>query len=197
VPEPTATVAGQSIALHLTGYPDIPNRWGAGHIRATSIRLDYGNNRTPDGRHAFVTGVWVRENGEATTDPIDRYYDASDGDMSAWPDWLALLARLNAPTATKPLSTRAESHEAAVERVREAAQGLYAHVGIRVLAALDEEAPLTPCTCRQAVHAREHTGRTIDDCPWCTPAPDIRPNRAAGRAVTTVDARLLRTNPET
>lgn len=38
---------------------------------------------------------------------------------------------------------------------------------------------LTPCTCRQAVHALEHKGRTVPDCPWCTPTPDIRPNQPA------------------
>lgn len=26
---------------------------------------------------------------------------------------------------------------------------------------------LTPCTCRQAVHAREHNVRTVPGCPWC------------------------------
>lgn len=101
---PTATIAGQSIALHLTNYPDIPNRWGAGHIRATGIRLDYGNSHTPDGRHAFVTGLWVHDDGEATTDPIDRYYDAPNGDTSDWPDWIAALARehVPAPAADRP-----------------------------------------------------------------------------------------------
>lgn len=57
----------------------------------------------------------------------------------------------------------------------------------------EEPAPLTPCTCRQAVHALEHHGRTIPNCPWCTPAPNIRPNQPAGRTVNTVDTRLLGT----
>lgn len=104
--QPTATVAGQSIALHVTGYPDLPNRWGTGHIRATGIRLDYGNNRTPNGRHAFVTGLWIREDGEPTTDPIDRYYDAPDGDMSDWPDWLAELTRQHTPTVARDAALR-------------------------------------------------------------------------------------------
>jgi len=30
---------------------------------------------------------------------------------------------------------------------------------------------LTPCTCRQSVHTREH-GTPVDGCPWCTPNPD-------------------------
>jgi hypothetical protein len=66
----------------------------------------------------------------------------------------------------------------------------------RIATALDGVNPagLTPCTCRQTVHAQEHTNRPVDDCPWCMPAPNIRPN--AGRAVETVDARLLRSNPE-
>lgn len=60
------------------------------------------------------------------------------------------------------------------------------------IAAAQQQPELTPCTCRQAVHALEHRGRTIPTCPWCTPAPNIRPNRAApGRAVDTVDTRLL------
>ena len=153
--QPTATVAGQSIALNVTGYPDVPNRWGTGHIRVTGIRLDYGNSRTPDGRHAFITGLWIREDGEVTDAPVDRYYDALDGDTSGWPEWIADLARKHEPR------------------------------------------PLTPCTCRQAVHAREHTGRPVDGCTWCMPTPNIRPNRGASPAVQTVDARLLRTNPET
>jgi hypothetical protein len=53
----------------------------------------------------------------------------------------------------------------------------------------------TPCTCRQAVHAAEHTNRPVDGCPWCTSTPNIRPNPAS-RAVTTVDARLLRAKPD-
>jgi hypothetical protein len=61
-------------------------------------------------------------------------------------------------------------------------------------ARLHDPAGSTPCTCRQAIHASEHT-QPVDDCPWCTPTPNIRPN-ATGRAVNTVDARLLRTNPE-
>ncbi|WP_330328224.1 hypothetical protein [Streptomyces pseudovenezuelae] len=59
----------------------------------------------------------------------------------------------------------------------------------------DAPPALTPCTCRQAVHAQEHTNRPVDDCPWCTPAPNIRPNRAPG--IQTVDARLLGANPST
>lgn len=122
--KPTATIAGQSIALHITGHPDIPNRWGPGHIRVTGLRLDYGSLQTPDARRAIVTGLWVREDGEVTDEPLDRDYYAPTGDTSAWPDWIADLARTHAPT-------------------------------------------LTPCTCRQAVHAREHGGRTVPGCPWC------------------------------
>lgn len=96
---PTATVAGQSIALHVTGYPDVPNRWGSGHVRVTGIRLDYGSNVSPDARHAFVTGLWVRDDGEATDAPLDRYYDAPSGNMSDWPDWIAELTRQHTPTA--------------------------------------------------------------------------------------------------
>lgn len=153
MPEPTATVAGQSIALHLTGYPDIPNRWGPGHIRPTSIRLDYGNLRTPDARRAIVTGLWVRDDGEATDASLDRDYNAPNGDLTGWPPEIADLARAHAP-----------------------------------------QPPLTPCTCRQAVHIREHAGRAADGCTWCMPTPDIRPN--GGPAVETVDARLLRATPE-
>jgi hypothetical protein len=29
---------------------------------------------------------------------------------------------------------------------------------------------LTPCTCRQAVHASEHDGRTVPGCSWCAAA---------------------------
>jgi hypothetical protein len=97
VPEPTATPAGQSIALHLTGYPYIPNRWGPGHIRPTGIRLDYGNQRTPDSRAAHVFGVWVREDGEVTDAPVDRDYYAPNGDLSNWPPEIADLAKKHQP----------------------------------------------------------------------------------------------------
>ena len=100
--QPTATVAGQSITLHVTGYPDVPNRWGSGHIRVTGMRLDYGSSVSPDARHAFVTGLWVRDDGEATDNPIDRYYDAPNGDMSDWPDWIADLTRKHTPTVGEP-----------------------------------------------------------------------------------------------
>jgi hypothetical protein len=52
-----------------------------------------------------------------------------------------------------------------------------------------EVAALTPCTCRQAVHAREHKGRPpVPGCVWCAPTPDIRPNRPT--AARTVDLTL-------
>lgn len=41
------------------------------------------------------------------------------------------------------------------------------------------QAALTPCICRQAVHAREHTNRPVTDCPWCTPTPTIRASKEA------------------
>lgn len=43
-----------------------------------------------------------------------------------------------------------------------------------------QTAPLTPCTCRQAIHALEHGGRTVPDCPWCMPTPEIRPKTGSG-----------------
>lgn len=188
--QPAATVAGQSIALNVTAYPDIPNRWGTGHIRATGLRLDYGNSRTPDGRHAFVTGVWVREDGEVTGDPIDRYYDAPDGDTSNWPDWIADLAKENTPV----------DRAAVLRELVAKAEEWDGHITVQELRRMAAEAPqepapapLSPCTCRQSVHIAEHTGRTIPGCPWCTPAPDIRPNQPAGRTVNTVDSRLLGT----
>jgi len=98
---PTATVAGQSVALHVAGYPDVPNRWGSGHIRAASIRLDYGSSVSPDARRVFVVGAWVRDDGEPTDASVDRYYDAPDGDMSDWPDWIADLARKHTPAAVR------------------------------------------------------------------------------------------------
>jgi hypothetical protein len=97
--QPTATVAGQSIALHLTNYPDIPNRWGPGHIRATGLRLDYGSLHTPDTRRATITGLWIREDGQVTDEPLDRDYYAPTGDTSAWPDWIAALAQKHTPNA--------------------------------------------------------------------------------------------------
>jgi hypothetical protein len=43
----------------------------------------------------------------------------------------------------------------------------------------EEPAALTPCTCRQAVHVREHKNQAVPDCPWCMPTPDIRPSQPA------------------
>lgn len=122
--QPTATVAGQSIALNVTGYPDVPNRWGTGSIRVTGLRLDYGNTRTPDGRHAFITGLWVNDDGQVTDDPLDRYYDAPDGDTSAWPDWIAELARQHTPT------DRAAVLREAIDVAREEGHRLEAADGI-------------------------------------------------------------------
>ncbi|GGW98948.1 hypothetical protein [Streptomyces chartreusis] len=51
----------------------------------------------------------------------------------------------------------------------------------------DPQPPLSPCICRQSVHAEEHKGRTIDSCPWCTPAPDIRPKPARTDTMPTGD----------
>lgn len=106
---------------------------------------------------------------------------------------------------------RVEQAETAVERVRQLHDRLIEETDLhgpedlltrgsaarRIATALDGATPagLTPCTCRQTVHAQEHTDRPVDDCPWCVPTPNLRPN--AGRAVNTVDARLLRANPET
>lgn len=100
--EPAATVAGQSIALHLTGYPDIPNRWGPGHIRPTGIRLDYGSLHTPDTRRATVFGLWIREDGQATDEPLDRDYYAPNGDLSNWPPEIADLAKKHQPSTVTP-----------------------------------------------------------------------------------------------
>ena len=251
--QPTATVAGQSIALNVTGYPDVPNRWGTGSIRVTGLRLDYGNDRTPAGRHAFITGLWINDDGQVTDDPLDRYYDAPDGDTSDWPDWIADLTRQHTPTDRAAVLreaidvAREEGHRLEDEQGIEVARGarsvayllrkllvkaqpavpggqparatvlheiadeLQAYIDryrspstanwtgavafLRRLAdeAQQQPAPLTPCTCRQAVHALEHHGRTIPTCPWCTPAPNIRPNQPAGRTVDTVDTRLLGT----
>lgn len=95
--QPTATVAGQSIALHLTNYPNVPNRWGPGYLHPTAVRLDYGSTHTAAARHAHLYGTWVREDGEPTDDPLDQYYDAPTGDTISWPDELADLAREHAP----------------------------------------------------------------------------------------------------
>ena len=50
----------------------------------------------------------------------------------------------------------------------------------------DGEQPdrLTPCTCRQAVHGREHRHTPVDGCPWCAeqPAHDAGPTVAEAKA---------------
>lgn len=40
-------------------------------------------------------------------------------------------------------------------------------------------AGLTPCTCRQALHDREHQHAPVPGCPWCAASPDDRPALAA------------------
>lgn len=35
-----------------------------------------------------------------------------------------------------------------------------------------QPAGLTPCTCRQAVHAREHRRPAVPGCPWCAAQPE-------------------------
>ena len=44
--------------------------------------------------------------------------------------------------------------------------------GHHAIADVTVAAALTPCTCRQAVHAREHDGRTVPGCPWCATDAD-------------------------
>jgi hypothetical protein len=39
---------------------------------------------------------------------------------------------------------------------------------------------LTPCTCRQAVHTREHAA-AVDGCPWCTQQPKDQPREQTAR----------------
>jgi hypothetical protein len=116
-PEPTATVAGQSIALHLTNYPDIPNQWGTGHIRPTNIRLDYGNQRTPHARAAYITGLWVREDGQLTDATLDRDYYAPNGDLGSWPPEIADLANKHQPDPVAP-SGRADVLREEAARIR-------------------------------------------------------------------------------
>ncbi|MEV6014695.1 hypothetical protein [Streptomyces sp. NPDC051997] len=62
-------------------------------------------------------------------------------------------------------------------------------------AAVSQPAPavLTPCTCRQAIHKREH-GTRVAGCPWCTAAADAAEQAAAvsqpdGEAATACSAR--------
>lgn len=167
--QPTATVAGQSIALHITGYPDVPNRWGADHIQVTSIRLDYGSNHTPDGRHAFVTGLWVRDDGEVTTDPIDQYYDAPTGDLSSWPPELAELAKKHEPSTAAP-SDRADV-------LREEAARIRAHCPDHLDSDSAEGAWMT-CHCEVADDierrlAAEIQPGTQDAKPWLTDSARI------------------------
>lgn len=114
---PTATVAGQSVALHVTGYPDVPNRWGSGSIRVASLRLDYGSSISPDARYVFVVGTWVRNDDEVTDASVDRYYDAHDGDMSDWPDWIADLTRKHTPPEARP--ARGDQFEAWLKTQRD------------------------------------------------------------------------------
>ena len=47
---------------------------------------------------------------------------------------------------------------------------------------------LTPCTCRQAIHASEHA-TPVDGCPWCADRPEEQPREQT--------ARTTRNNPPT
>lgn len=50
-------------------------------------------------------------------------------------------------------------------------------------------AGLTPCTCRQAIHAREHQHAPIDGCTWCSARAESPPGEQP--------ARTTRNNPPT
>jgi hypothetical protein len=89
--ESTVTIASQSIELALTGKPDVKNKWGAGMIRPVFVVFTY----LPEGIRAHLYGVWVREDGELTDQPVDQEYRI--GDTDEWPDWLAELARQHKP----------------------------------------------------------------------------------------------------
>jgi hypothetical protein len=93
VPDSTATPLSHAIELRVTGHPDVPNKHGSGHIRPTDVDIRYRDGSI----RANLYGRWVREDGELTDAPISQNYAAYKGDTADWPDWLAELARKNAP----------------------------------------------------------------------------------------------------
>ena len=93
--EPTATPLSHTIELRLTGYPDVPNKYGSGHIRPTEVDLRYRDGSF----RALLGGRWIREDGELTDAPCSQDYAAYKGDTTNWPDWLTALAHEHAPAA--------------------------------------------------------------------------------------------------
>jgi hypothetical protein len=45
----------------------------------------------------------------------------------------------------------------------------------------EQSVGLTPCTCRQAVHGREHRRATVPGCSWCAAKPDNQPSEQSVR----------------
>lgn len=82
-------------------------------------------------------------------------------------------AQLAAERGMTPTAYRAASHQAAVTTIRAAARGLYAGVGIRVLAVLDEDPPVIRCA--DAVW----TDRCRTPHTW-QQGPDTQPVRCPG-----------------
>lgn len=146
----------------------------------------------PEGQH-FEDACLVCDCGDyltpaAAREVIARYQDALKREV----DVRAAVLR----EAAKVADGIAEAMGKAEEDWASRAKWACATIGVQLRRLADEaqqQPELTPCTCRQAVHALEHHGRTIPTCPWCTPAPNIRPNQPAGRTVNTVDTRLLGT----
>lgn len=113
------------------------------------------------------------------------WLDASDGSVPThdgiqWPDGWASIRHRHYGHTTTHHTPEAAAHSAHGKQGR----------------IVWNPPPLTPCTCRQAVHAREHTGRPVDGCTWCMPTPNIRPNQNHQPTVQTVDAHLLNTTQE-
>lgn len=82
--EPTATPISQTTEFQLAGYPDVPYRWGSGHIRPSHVAITCLEDR----HAAHLHGTWIREDGVQTDDPVGQFYRHDDN----WPEELAALA---------------------------------------------------------------------------------------------------------
>jgi hypothetical protein len=106
--ERTAAPLCQSIELALTAQPDVKYKYGSGRIRPQRVVFYYLTDRI----NAHLYGTWVREDGEATEDPVDQDYRFDGTD---WPGWLADMAREYDPRAkvAAPVDRAAVLREAA------------------------------------------------------------------------------------
>ncbi|MDK1473665.1 hypothetical protein QNO07_09555 [Streptomyces sp. 549] len=136
--QPEFTVTATTVELTVIGAPDVPNRYGPGHISPRRINL-----ATDQNGHTATTihGDWRREDDTLTDLPVSRDYRHGD----EWPDWLTAAARQHGPGAEGVAARHAAANDLRTDAGLREAEGLHdlAAYG-RELADLITHTP-TPC----------------------------------------------------